>query len=201
MIKLWSATCASALLHAVGFERWLSGLLPIGAVQATLKIANHQVGAVMPDISTDYGTIVVERTLNVPISLAYGAFADAKQRATWGAPSDTAIFIYDETDFRVGGLDLARCGARDDPRFRVEARYVDIVHERRIVWTETIREIDKPLAVNITTLEFQSRGQCTHIKVTIQVTSFVGIGMIDNTTAGYEGSLANMARHLEHGGQ
>jgi uncharacterized protein YndB with AHSA1/START domain len=151
----------------------------------------------MADVSTDHGTVVVERTLEVPVSRAYGAFADAKERASWGAPSDSAVFTYEETDFRVGGRDLARCGPREDPRFRVEARYVDIVPERRVVWTETIRDIDKPLAANITTLEFRPDGPRTRVKVTVQVTSFVGAGMIDNTSAGHEGSLANMARYLE----
>ena len=151
----------------------------------------------MVDVATNHGTVVVERTLDVPVSRAYGAFADAEQRASWGAPSDSAVFIYDETDFRVGGRDLARCGPREDPRFRVEARYVDIVNDRRVVWTETIREIERPLAANITTLEFQPDGPRTRVKVTVQVTSFVGPGMIDNTAAGHEGSLANMARYLE----
>jgi uncharacterized protein YndB with AHSA1/START domain len=152
----------------------------------------------MADVSTDHGTVVVERTLNVPVSRAYGAFADAKQRASWGAPSDSAIFIYDETDFCIGGRDLARCGAREDPRFRVEARYIDIVDERRIVWAETIREIDKLLAENITTLEFQPDGPRTRVKVTVQVTSFAGAGLIYSTKAGHEGALANMAHYLEH---
>ena len=151
----------------------------------------------MADVSTDHGTVVVERTLKVPASRAYGAFADPKQRARWGAPSGSVVFCYDETDFRVGGRDLARCGASEDPRFRVEARYVDIVGERRVVWTEAIHEIDKLLAVNITTVEFQPDGPGTRVKVTVQVTSFVGAGMIHNTKAGHEGSLANMAHHLE----
>lgn len=155
----------------------------------------------MADISTDHGTVVVECTLNVPVSRAYDAFADAKQRANWGAPSDSAVFTYDETDFRVGGRDLARCGAKEDPRFRVEARYVEIIHGRRVVWTETIREGDKLLAANITTLEFQPDGPRTRVKVTVQVASFVGAGMIHSTKAGHEGSLANMARYLEHAKQ
>jgi uncharacterized protein YndB with AHSA1/START domain len=151
----------------------------------------------MTDISTDHGTVVVERTLEVPVSRVYAAFADAKERASWGAPSDTAVFIYDEADFRIGGRDLARCGPKEDPRFRVEARYVDIVDERRVVWTEAIRDVDRPLAANITTLELQPNGRCTRMKVTVQVTSFVGPGMFKNIKAGHEGSLANMARYLE----
>jgi uncharacterized protein YndB with AHSA1/START domain len=151
----------------------------------------------MTDISIDHGTIVVERTLNIPVSRVYSAFADAKERASWGAPSDTAVFIYDETNFSVGGRDLARCGAKEDPRFRVETRYVDIVGERRVVWTETIHEADKLLATNITTLELTPDSERTRLKVTVQVTSFVGVGMIENTEAGHKGSLTNMARYLE----
>jgi uncharacterized protein YndB with AHSA1/START domain len=152
----------------------------------------------MTDTPTDHGTIVVEHTVNVPVARAYGAFANVTERQAWAAPSETATFIYDETDFRVGGRDVARCGAKDDPRFRVETRYVDIVPMQRIVSTETIHEIDKLLAVNITTIEFGPDDQRTRIKVTVQVASFVGKAMIDNTKAGHEGSLGNMARYLEH---
>jgi uncharacterized protein YndB with AHSA1/START domain len=151
----------------------------------------------MTDISTDHGTVVVERTLDVTVSRVYGALADAKERAGWSAPSDGAVFIYDEENFAVGGRDLARCGPRDDPRYRIEARYVDIVPERRVVWIETIHDVDKLLAANITTVELFADSQHTRLKLTVQVTSFVGLGMIENTKAGHEGSLANMARHLD----
>ena len=153
----------------------------------------------MTDISTDHGTITVERTLDAPVSRVYAAFADPKERETWGAPSDTAVFVYDEADFRVGGRDLARCGPKDDPRFRVEARYVDIVRERRVVSTETVRDLDKLLAANITTFEMRPEGERTYVKITVQVTSFVGPDMIKHTKSGHEGSLASMARYVEQG--
>ena len=85
----------------------------------------------------NHGTVVVERTINVPVARVYSAFADAKERSSWAAPSDTSVFIYDETDFRIGGRDVARCGARDDPRFCVESCYIDIVPEQRVVTVET----------------------------------------------------------------
>lgn len=163
----------------------------------------------MADVVTDHGTVVVERVLDVPLTRAYGAFADVTERARWGSPSDTAAFIYDAADFRVGGVDVIRCGPKEDPRFRVKARYIDIVPERRVVWTEAIgesrrdrldpdgRPIDTPLAANLTTVEFFPQGSRTRVKVTVQVASFVGPAMIDNTRDGHTGSLANMARFLE----
>jgi uncharacterized protein YndB with AHSA1/START domain len=105
------------------------------------------------------------------------------------------VFIYDEANFAVGGRGLARCGAKEDPRYLVEARYGDIVTERRVVWTETIHEVDKPLAINNTTLELFPDGRRTRLKLIVQVISFVGLGMIKNRKAGHEGSLTNMARH------
>jgi uncharacterized protein YndB with AHSA1/START domain len=163
----------------------------------------------MAGISIDHGTVVVERVLDVPLASVYGAFADAAERARWGSPSDTAAFIYDAADFRIGGVDLIRCGPKEDPRFRVEARYLDILPERRVVWSETIRESrkdreerdgrqnDAPLAANLTTVEFFPQGLRTRVKVTVQVASFVGAAMIENTRDGHSGSLANMARCLE----
>ena len=145
-----------------------------------------------------HGTVAVQRTLNVPVAHAYNAFSDANERAKWGAPSDNAAaFIYEEANFKIGGRDLARCGPKDDPRFTIEAHYVDIVPERRVVWVEMVHEIDRLLAVNITTLEFFSNGDATELKVTVQVTSFVGPDMIKNTRAGHEGALSKMARYLE----
>jgi uncharacterized protein YndB with AHSA1/START domain len=154
----------------------------------------------MSDLSTDHGTITVERTLDAPVARVYAAFADPKEREAWGAPSDSAVYVYDEADFRVGGRDLARCGPKADPRFRVEARYVDIVPERRVVWTEAIREGERLLATGITTFELLPDGARTRLKVTVQVTSFVGPDMIGHTKSGHEGSLASMARHLERRG-
>ncbi len=153
--------------------------------------------ALMTEPSTDHGTIVVERMIDAPAARAYTAYADPNERTAWAAPSDTAVFIYEETDFRVGGRDVARCGPRSDPRFRVETRYVDITPPRRVVTTETISETDKLLAANITTIEFFPDGARTLLKVTVQVISFVGPGMIDNTRAGHTGALANMATYLE----
>jgi uncharacterized protein YndB with AHSA1/START domain len=151
----------------------------------------------MAEIAIDHGTVVVERTINLPAARVFAAYADAKERARWAAPSDTAVFMYEETDFRVGGRDVARCGSKDDPRFRVESRYVDIAPGQRIVTADTVHENTQLLSANITTVEFSDDPGGTQVKVTVQVTSLFGDGMIENTRAGNRGSLANMARYLE----
>jgi uncharacterized protein YndB with AHSA1/START domain len=171
-------------------------LLSVSIVQPVVN-QNHMGGMEMAETAIDHGTVTVERTINLPAARVFAAYADAKERARLAAPSDTAVFIYEETDFRVGGRDVARCGAKDDPRFRVESRYVDIAPGQRIVTADTVHENTQLLSANITTVEFSDGSEGTHVKITVQVTSFVGDGMIENTRAGNTGSLANMARYLE----
>lgn len=145
----------------------------------------------------NHGTVVVERTIKVPTARVFAAYADADERIRWAAPSDTAVFIYDETDFRVGGRDVARCGAKHDPRFRVESTYVHIAQGQCIVTTDTVHEGTNLLCANVNTLELFDEGQGTRVKITVQVTSFVGDAMIENTRSGNNGSLANMVSYLE----
>jgi uncharacterized protein YndB with AHSA1/START domain len=151
----------------------------------------------MTDNSTHHGTVVFERTYDAPIARVYAAFADPVARASWSAPSDTAIFLYDETDFRIGGRDVFRCGSRSDPRYRGETYYHNIAPERRIVSTEVIDELDKRLSVAVTTLELEREGERTKLKLTVQVVSLDGPGMIEGTKTGYAGALDNLGRYLE----
>src|SRR3981081_56775 len=151
----------------------------------------------MTDNSTDHGTVVFERTYNAPISCVYAALADPVARANWSAPSETSIFMYDETDFRVGGRDIFRCGSKSDPRYRGETPYHDIVPERRIVSTEVGDELDKRLSVAVIPLELEREGERTKLKLTVQIVALDGHGMIEGTKAGYTDALDNLGRYLE----
>jgi uncharacterized protein YndB with AHSA1/START domain len=151
----------------------------------------------MTDDSTQHGTVVFERTYDAPISRVYAALADPVARARWSAPSDTSIFVYDEADFRVGGRDIFRCDSRSDPRHRGETRYHDIVPERRIVSTEVVDELDQRLSVAVITVELERKDERTKLKLTVQVVSLDGPGMIEGTKAGYTDALDNLGRYLE----
>jgi uncharacterized protein YndB with AHSA1/START domain len=152
----------------------------------------------MIDNSTHHGTLVFGRTYDAPIARIYAAFADPVARASWSAPSDTATFVYDETDFRIGGRDVFRCGSKSDPRYRGETRYHNIVPECLIISTEVIDELDKRLSVAIATVELGREGERTKLKLTIQVVSFDGPGVIEGTNTGYTRALDNLGRYLEH---
>jgi uncharacterized protein YndB with AHSA1/START domain len=151
----------------------------------------------MSEHTTHHATIVIERTFDAPTQRVFAALSDPVARARWSAPSDTAVIIYDEADFRVGGRDIFRCGAKNDPRYRGETHYRNIVPNRRIVSTETVDELDTRLSVALTTVELEPDGELTKLKLTVQLAALGDPRMIDGTRTGYAGALDNLARFLD----
>jgi uncharacterized protein YndB with AHSA1/START domain len=151
----------------------------------------------MAEPATHHATIVFERMFDAPAQRVFAALSDPVARARWGAPSDTVVMIYDEADFRVGGRDIFRCGAKNDPQYRGETHYRNIVPNRRIISTETVDELDTRLSVALTTIELEADGERTKLKLTVQLTALGDPRMIDGTKEGYTGALDNLARFLE----
>src|ERR1700744_2049190 len=113
--------------------------------------------------TTLHATLIFERDIPASVERVFAAFVDPMARSEWGAPSDTAVVIYDEADFREGGQDRFRCGARANPNIHGTTRYLDIVPNRRVVSSETIEMDGKRLCASLTTLEFTSNGEMTRL--------------------------------------
>src|ERR1700722_2422865 len=111
-----------------------------------------------------HATLVFERDIPAPVEAVYAAFADPVARADWGTPSDTAVVIYDETDFREGGQDRFRCGAKSNPNIHGTTRYLEIVANSRVVSSETIVMNGKRLCASLPTLQLTPRGEKTKLK-------------------------------------
>ena len=142
-----------------------------------------------------HATIILERSYRAPVERVFSEFADAAARARWSPPSND-VLIYDQTDFRAGGRDLFRCGPKDDPKFRGETFYHLIVPNQRVVSSETVDADGRRLAVSLNTLDFESTGESTSLKLTVQMVSLVGAGMIEGYESGNRSALENLARHL-----
>jgi uncharacterized protein YndB with AHSA1/START domain len=147
------------------------------------------------DGKPQHATITLERTYAAPLERVFSEFANPVARALWGAPSED-VLIYDEADFRVGGKDVFRCGPGGDPKFRGETRYLLIVPNTRVVSSETLDMDGQRLAVSLTTLDFERRGDSTNLTVTVQMLSLVGPGMIQGFESGNKSALDNLSRHL-----
>ena len=142
-----------------------------------------------------HATITLERTYRAPLERVFSEFADPVARARWSAPSND-VLIYDQTEFRAGGRDLFRCGPKNDPKFRGETFYHLIVPNRRVVSSETLDVDGQRLAVSLNTLDFEPTTEGTNLKVTVQMVSFVGAGMIEGYESGNNSALENLGRHL-----
>jgi uncharacterized protein YndB with AHSA1/START domain len=147
-------------------------------------------------LTTLHVTLVFEREIPAPVEKVFTAFSDPVTRTEWGAPSDTAVVIYDETDFREGGQDRFRCGSRSNPNIHGTTRYLDIIANRRVVSSETIVVEGKRLCASLTTLELTPDGGKTKLKSTTQLSSFIGEDMVKGHETGTNASLDNLVRYF-----
>lgn len=146
--------------------------------------------------TTLHATMVFEREIPAPVEAVFAAFADPVARTAWGAPSDTAVVIYDEADFREGGQDRFRCGPKADPNIHGTTRYLEIIVNRRVVSSETIVVGGKRLCASLTTLELTHDGETSRLKTTVQLASFIGDDMVKGHEAGNNASLDNLVRYF-----
>ena len=150
--------------------------------------------------TVDHATLVFEHEVSAPINAVFAAFASAELRSEWGAPSETAVIIYDVEDFREGGVDQYRCGSKQDPNIHGTTHYLEIIENTRIVSSETIAVGGRRLCASLTTLELMPSGRGTKLKSTTQVASFIGAAMIDGHKAGQAASLNNLVQYFESRG-
>lgn len=149
----------------------------------------------MTDIAkppVNHATIVLERQYEASPARVFAAFADPAARTRWGVPSNDAELVYDETEFRVGGCDVGRCGPRGKLACRVETRYHDIIPDHRIVYTEVVSQGLAPLSFALVTVDFEADPGGCRLILTDQVTSYGGEGMIGVHRACIEATLENL---------
>lgn len=72
-------------------------------------------------------------------------------------------------DFREGGRELKRFGPKDDPRFVADTLYLDIVSDRRIVFSYSMTSCGESVSVSLTTIELSADGKGTRLLLTEQI--------------------------------
>jgi uncharacterized protein YndB with AHSA1/START domain len=142
-----------------------------------------------------HATLVFERELPAPAARVFSAYADARVRAAWSAPSND-IIIYDQDEFSEGCQDRFRCGPKANPNIQGTTQYWEIVPNQRIVSTETLTMGGTRLAVSLNTIEFAEFGNSTKLKHTIQIVSLIGQDMVQGYEHGNNAALSGLARYL-----
>jgi uncharacterized protein YndB with AHSA1/START domain len=148
----------------------------------------------------NHDTIVLKRIYDASPARVFEAFADPTARLRWGKPSRDTGLVYDETDFRVGGLDVSRCGPKGHLSYRVESHYRDIVPAERIVSFEIVSQGTDRLSVSLITVEFKASDNGTRLTLTDQIATFGGASMIEGSRLGYGAALDNLQAELARTG-
>lgn len=92
-----------------------------------------------------------------PPARVFAAWADPAGRARWASPGRDWVLAEDGDDFRAGGHEVSRFGPPDDPMFRAETNYFDIVPDRWIVMAER----DVPISASMATVELLPAGDAS----------------------------------------
>jgi uncharacterized protein YndB with AHSA1/START domain len=137
--------------------------------------------------SVQHGTIRLERRYKAAPARVFAAWAEPGARAQWDVPGRWVI-AEQNFDFREGGRELKRFGPRDDPRFVADTLYLDIVPDRRIVFSYSMTSRGDRVSVSLTTVEIMPDGQQTKLLLIEQVAFFDG----RDNAANREEGLASM---------
>ena len=141
--------------------------------------------------TAQHGTIRLERTFKAQPARVFAAWAEPKARAKWDVPGHWVI-AEQTFDFREGGRELKRFGPKDDARLVADTLYLDIVPQRRIVFSYSMTSHGMPISVSLTTIELSpapsSGGRNTHLLLTEQIVFLDG----NDNAANREEGLASM---------
>jgi uncharacterized protein YndB with AHSA1/START domain len=137
--------------------------------------------------SAQHGTIRLERRYKAPPARVFAAWAEPKARAKWDVPGRWVI-AEQTFDFREGGRELKRFGPKDDPRLVADTLYLDIVPQRRIVFSYSMTSRGTPISVSLTTIEISADDRDTHLLLTEQIVFLDG----NDTAANREEGLKSM---------
>lgn len=148
------------------------------------------------ETSVVHATLVFERVVPATPAQVFRAYSNPAERVKWGAPTENTALIYEKDEFREGGEDVFRCGAKSNPNIEGNTRYLDIVADRRIVTSETIVVDGRRLCASVTTLELIPDGDQTRLKSTIQLASFIGNDMVEGHENGTNASLDNLVGYF-----
>ncbi len=149
--------------------------------------------------STLHANFTVERTFDALSARVFAAWEDVEARSRWAVPAGDEI-VFTESDFRIGGRDVSKCGPAGDLSFQIETRYHDIVPEERIVVTESVTHGATRLSVSLMTVEFKPVGSNTRLVLTHQMVALDGSDIAEGSEAGWTEVLENLARELQRTG-
>jgi uncharacterized protein YndB with AHSA1/START domain len=150
----------------------------------------------MSEYSTVHSTFSVERTYEASPARVFTAWSDPKARLQWEAIGDNFTTTYTQNDFRVGGRDVSKFDFGKSDQYVADARYEDIVKDRRIVYAYTMSHNERRISSSLTTISLTPVAEGTHVVLTEQITILDGGDKVEYRQAGIEGQLDQLGGFL-----
>jgi uncharacterized protein YndB with AHSA1/START domain len=143
-----------------------------------------------------HATLVMERTYHAAPARVFAAWESVEARLRWSAPTDATKIVYDQSQFRVGGVDVSRCLEVGKPDFIATVHYLDLTRDKRIVFAETVEHGGKRMSAALISVELSLKGADTHLLLTMQIASFDGAGMEAGYQEGWTAALDNLSKEF-----
>jgi uncharacterized protein YndB with AHSA1/START domain len=118
--------------------------------------------------STQHTTFVIERTYEATPAQVFAAWSTAEAKARWFGGPDEWEKGRQEFEFRVGGREHIGGGPKGGPVHIFDARYHDIVPDRRIVYSYDLYLDERRISVSLATVEIEAADRGTRLVFTEQ---------------------------------
>lgn len=150
----------------------------------------------MSEYSTVHSTFSVERRYDASPARVFAAWSDPKARLQWEAVGENFTTTYTQNDFRVGGRDVSRFDFGKSDEYVADARYEDIVKDRRIVYAYTMSHNGKRISSSLTTVSITPADGGTHVVLTEQITILDGGDKVEYRQSGISSQLDQLGVFL-----
>jgi uncharacterized protein YndB with AHSA1/START domain len=150
----------------------------------------------MSEYSTVHSTFSVERRYDASPARVFAAWSDPKARLQWEAVGENFTTTYTQNDFRVGGRDVSRFDFGKSDEYVADARYEDIVKDRRIVYAYTMSHNGKRISSSLTTVSMTPADGGTHVVLTEQITILDGGDKVEYRQSGISSQLDQLGVFL-----
>ncbi len=124
-----------------------------------------------------HDTISVSRVLKAAPARVFAAWTDTESRKKWEPTPEGMEMVYENFDFRAGGVEHSEMRQDGAIVAAFEIRYLDVLEEQRIISTVMVSVGGAVMSCSLHTIEFRPEGSGTLLICHEQAAWFGGMNM------------------------
>jgi uncharacterized protein YndB with AHSA1/START domain len=132
-----------------------------------------------------HDTIAASRVLKAAPARVFAAWTDTEARKKWEPTPEGMEMVYENSDFRIGGVERSEMRQGGAAVASFEIRFLDILEDQRIISTVMVRAGGAVMSCSLHTIEFQPEGSGTRLICHEQVAWFNGMNMRSEHEGGW----------------